>query len=103
MKKTKSAVATPAAELNDEWMDKAFSAVCEFANTHIGEEHLAEEIRAFAQLRGVPAIKDSRAWGPILKKAEKNEVIEHAGYAPTVSSNGSPKVLWRMVGLTKKN
>lgn len=88
-----------AAAAGSDWEQKALLAVCEYANSHLGENHLAEEIRAFAEGNGVARLKDARAWGPTLKKAEKHGIIKRVGFAPTVSSNGSPKVLWEMVGV----
>ena len=85
-------------ESKADWQHKAFSAVCEFANEHKGEDHVGEEIRAYGESHGAASVEDPRAWGPVLKKAERHGVIEAVGYAPTVSSNGSPKVLWRMRG-----
>lgn len=86
-------------KIDETWVLEALSAVCEFANQHQGEDHVAEEIRAYAQgLGGVQAPPDGRVWGIVLKRAEKNGVISANGYAPTVSSNGSPKVLWHMIG-----
>jgi hypothetical protein len=82
----------------DDWEDAAFSAICEYANEHAGEEHVAEGIRAFAENKGVPPPHDKRAWGPLITKAETMGVISKAGYAPTKASNGSPKRNWLMVG-----
>ena len=90
--KTKVVAIARAVESNDDWKQKAYLAVCEFCNKHAGKEHLAEEIRVFAEAQGVAPLNDARAWGPILKRAEKNGVIKNVGYAPTKSSNGGPKV-----------
>jgi hypothetical protein len=72
--------------------------LCEFCTAHIGQDFAAEDIRAFAEANGVARLKDARAWGLVLERAEKLGVIKNVGYAPSFSSNGSPKVLWRMVG-----
>src|ERR1022692_474301 len=37
--------------------------------------HLGEGIRVFAQAQGVARLQDARAWGPVLKRAEKLGVI----------------------------
>lgn len=39
----------------------------------------------------VPAPKDDRAWGAATHMAIRSGYIEPWGYAPAVSSNGSPK------------
>ena len=51
-----------------DWKEKAFSAVCEFSNGHIGEDHLGEEIRAFAETNGVARLKDARVLGTCVEK-----------------------------------
>src|SRR5438874_12712687 len=102
MKTSADRVAKPQ-DLDEEWKQQAFSVLCEFCNKHIGEDHLAEEIRAYADRKGVARLTDALAWGPVFKKAERLGVITQAGYAPTVSSNGSPKVLWKMVGADSTN
>ncbi len=82
----------------DAWKETAVAALCDFCDGHVGEDHLAEEIRAAAEANGVARLDDARAWGQIMKMAEKRGVIKRVGYAPTASSNGSPKALWRMIG-----
>lgn len=32
------------------------------------------------------------------EEGEKNGLLKNVGYAPTKSSNGSPKVLWAIIG-----
>lgn len=78
---------------------QALRAICNYSNRHVGKNCLAEDIRKDASRRGVPSFRDDRSWGPIFKEAEHLGAIKKIGYAPTVSSNGSPKVLWRMIGL----
>jgi hypothetical protein len=87
-----------AIELTADWKTKALSAVLEFANEHVGESFVGEDIRAFAEANGVPIASDGRYWGHLLKEAERKGAIEKVGFAPTRSSNGSPKVLWKMLG-----
>jgi len=47
---------------------------------------IAEEIRAFAEGKGVARLKDGRAWGPVFKRAETLGVIKGVGYAPTTAA-----------------
>lgn len=77
------------------WKDDAFKAVCAFAARQGGEPFLAEDARAFAVAIGVCAPVEPRAWGNIITRAKREGFITPAGYAPAVSSRGSPKVLWR--------
>jgi hypothetical protein len=83
---------------DSQWNEKAYLALCDYLDGHIGEEHVGEEIRAALEAIGVPTPQEKRAWGPVLKRAEKNGLLKNVGYAPTKSSNGSPKVLWAIIG-----
>lgn len=69
------------------------------------ESAALEQVRAFAKRRErftteeigltIPASADPRASGNIMRLARVQGWIEADGYAPTVSSHGSPKVRWR--------
>lgn len=58
---------------------------------------LVEEARRWALEHGLPEAIEPRAWGAVTQRARRDGVIEVAGYRSAVSSNGSPKVLWRLV------
>lgn len=58
---------------------------------------MAEDARGWAEKRGLPTPPDKRAWGAVISKASRAGFIEKAGYAPAVSSNSSPKCLWRLL------
>ena len=73
-----------------DWRDDALEAIRRFALERY--LFLAEDVRkAFGEREGV----NPKAWGPIFKLAEKQGLIEAAGYAPANSSNRSPKCRWR--------
>jgi hypothetical protein len=75
----------------EEWCDEALSFLQGFAErTH--HDFLAEEAIAASD---IPAPHDPRAWGPIFMRAKKAGWLEKVGYAPSASSNLSPKCLWR--------
>jgi len=63
-------VSTPTAQDN-QWNEKAYLALREYVDAHIGEEHVGEEIRAALESQGVPVPQEKRAWGPVLKRAKK--------------------------------
>lgn len=75
------------------WKIAALAAVEAYCIAHPGETFMAEQIREWAT--HVPPPPDGRAWGHVMQAARRYGIIEAAGYAPAVSSNGSPKVLWR--------
>jgi hypothetical protein len=60
-------------------------------------DFLAEDVREFAERRGLDAPPDGRAWGVVFQSASRDRLISKVGYAPARSSNLSPKVLWRAV------
>jgi hypothetical protein len=57
--------------------------------------YTAEEIRKWSYDKGLPPAKDDRAFGPVIAKAIRDGLIVKAGYAPTVSSNGSVRATYR--------
>ncbi len=79
------------------WTDRAYAYLMLWAKSHGDKSFLAEEVRLQAELaQGYVAPPDSRAWGAVFMSAKRNGVLTVAGYAPSESSNGSPKCLWRL-------
>lgn len=77
------------------WKEDALQIVMDFSALYQGKLVLAEDIRKYAEeSRKLPFPPDKRAWGHIFKKAQKLKLIEHAGFAPAVSSRGGAKSLW---------
>lgn len=70
------------------WESAALEQVRAFAKTHT--TFTAEEIGL-----AIPSDADPRAAGHVMRRARVQGWIEPNGYAPTVSSHGSPKVLWK--------
>jgi hypothetical protein len=56
-----------------------------------------EEARKYAHERGLAEPVEPRAWGAVAQRVKRAGGVEAVGFAPTLSSNGSPKVLWRRV------
>lgn len=74
------------------WSQRAEALLVEFAGGV--ETFLAEDARAFAAERGLPSPPDGRAWGAVLQRARRANLIQKVGFAPARSSNNSPKVEW---------
>jgi len=55
---------------------------------------LMEEIVAAAEVDGIPAPPDKRAWGHVIRALARRGVVRKIGYAPAKSSNLSPKIQW---------
>lgn len=77
------------------WSDDAMVAVRSFTAMNQGKSFLTEHLRAWAESAGIvePAANE-RAWGAVMRRAAKEGLIQKIGYAPSASSNLSPKTLW---------
>ena len=82
---------------SDDWSIKAIAQLVKFLHT-TQKPFLVEEVRYFATKNGLPQATDDRAWGHIIKYAEKNGFVESCGTNNAKSSNNSPKVLWKKIG-----
>ena len=74
------------------WMQEAIRHLRQYAATRGG--FLIEDARSYAEMNGLTAPPDDRAWGAVARVAKASGVIAPAGYAKAKSSNNSPKVLW---------
>jgi len=52
-----------------------------------------EHVRGMAEADGFIPPPDKRAWGHVMKRAEREKIIEPAGYE--TDKFGSPKTRWR--------
>lgn len=77
-----------------EWSGQALGMLTAFAAEATGP-FLIEEVRPWAEARGLPPPPDTRAWGGVTRRAAAKKRIVKAGYGSAASSNCSPKVLWR--------
>lgn len=77
----------------DGWKRRARGYLLEYLATHSGA-FLAEDVREFAEERGLDLPPDGRAWGAVVQGAARDGCIRKIGYAPARSSNLSPKVQW---------
>jgi len=78
--------------VDDGWTDRAANEIATFAMTK-GSPFVIEEVRTEAETR-IGSPPDERAWGAATQKAARRGAIVKVGYAPTNSSNRSPKTLW---------
>lgn len=76
------------------WAATAFAFVVRYALTH-SEPFMTEDVIRAAASEGLPEPPDRRAFGAIMKKAQREGHIVADGYAPAATSNCSPKVRWR--------
>ena len=60
-----------------------------------GGTFLVEQLHQWA---GSERPRNGKAWGGVIQRAARAGKIVKVGYAPALSSNHSPKCLWRGVG-----
>lgn len=79
------------------WVLSALLELQKLAIKHPGQEVMAEEIRQyFIPLIG-DAPNDARAWGGLMRIACKAGIVKNTKKKrPAVTSNGGPKVVWRL-------
>lgn len=58
-------------------------------------EFLAEEFVSYATIAGLETPPDGRAYGTVMQQAARKGLILKVGYRVALSSNLSPKTLWR--------
>lgn len=83
-----------AERVSEGWQARARGYLLEYLSRNPGD-FLGEQMREFAEGKGMDAPPDGRAWGAVLQSAARAGLIRKVGYAPARSSNLSPKVLWR--------
>jgi hypothetical protein len=75
------------------WVDMAVGKLRTFAEAS-NDSFTMEQARASFE-SSIPAPKDLRSFGAVTRKARALGIIHQVGYAPTVTSNGSPKPKYR--------
>lgn len=65
-----------AEDVNAGWKDKAYRALLTFLHFNPGMLFQAEDIRLWAEVRGLPHPPNNRAWGAIIVKAKKANRIQ---------------------------
>jgi hypothetical protein len=93
-----SAAADHSDRIESDWTVRATQMLVAYAH-EVARPFLVEEARRWALEHGLPEAVEPRAWGAVTQRASRDGVIEAAGYRSAVSSNGSPKVLWRLVAV----
>mgnify|MGYP006266456689 CR=1 FL=1 len=82
------------------WSEKAFKMLQRYLQTfEAGYEFLAEQARLFAEANGLPEPPSKRAWGGIIIRAAKLNLIESTGKTRKVSNSrahATPANLWRV-------
>lgn len=83
----------------DAWQDRAIGYVKEWIARGNRGAFLCEDVRCFAESRGFEAPPTKKAWGAVVQRAARENIIRRAPcrYLPANSSNRSPKCAWEAV------
>lgn len=65
-------------EVTENWADRAYAFFLNFLANHNGT-FMAEEVRVYAEGMGLPEPPDNRAWGHVIVRGKKNDLIESWG------------------------
>lgn len=78
------------------WSEDALYALEQYLTAHPDVKFLSEHVREWGERMGfVDAPLNARAWGAVFRRAASLGIIHKIGYAPALSSNLSPKCLWK--------
>lgn len=89
-----------ATSVRSDWPEQAMNALRVFLAAHPGKTFMTEDLRAYAyDVLAVPYPPHERAWGAIIAKAARHELIVRVGIAPveTASSHMANASVWRAV------
>lgn len=89
------ACADAAERRNPGWVEAAYSFLCAYAQVRGDRPFTTEDARLSSE-NVVPVAPDARAWGSIAQRLKREGKIVACGFRGVVSSNGSPKVLWKL-------
>lgn len=64
---------------------------------HNAEPWTGEMFRTWAEAKGLTPPPDARSYGPVVREGIREGRITRVGFAPTVSSHGSPRATYRSV------
>ena len=62
------------------WADEALNHLADFVRTR-RTPFMCEEVREYAEKRGLPKSPSNRAWGSIVQAAKKRQLIKHVGFS----------------------
>lgn len=83
--------------VNDGWAERALEKLAEYIVTTEGSTFMAEDVRVKAYAGGLEPAPDNRAWGAVMKKAEKRGLIKWERFGTTKAKrcHRNPAGVWR--------
>lgn len=90
------AVVNHADRVFDGWKQSAMTLLRDFLNQNNGTSFLAEDVRDYAGLKGLPEPPSKRAWGGVMKAASGKKLIRSVGFGLTKNplAHRTPATLW---------
>lgn len=81
------------------WKDFALGVLRLFAMLHPEATFMIEDVRAYAEARGLSPPPDPRAWGAVALQAKRDGLITRAGFSSTTRgpAHTHPRNVWRLV------
>jgi hypothetical protein len=79
--------------VSPEWSNRAYEKLQEFAL--LGNEFMTEDVRLWADKNGLDSPPDNRAWGAVVNKAVRANLIERVGYGNAKTGHMRPMPVWK--------
>lgn len=68
--------------VSERWSDRAYNALRGFTGAlPVGTLFTSEQVRRYAELHGLPAPPDQRAWGAVMMRGRRVGLFSSRGYA----------------------
>lgn len=81
----------------DDWLREVVPLIGLYARNVAPGTFLTEQAREAITKAGFRKPPNPKSWGPAMKLAEQAGLVAIAGYGAALSSNQSPKRLWRAI------
>lgn len=67
-------------DVYEDWQEIAYKMLKEFIEFSDGKPFMCEDVRRFASNSNLKEPPTNRAWGAIIKRADKDGIIKHCGF-----------------------
>ena len=76
-----------------QWSERAYDKLREFC--WLGNDFMTEDVRLWAEETGLDSPPDNRAWGGIVNRAVRENMIVRVGYGNSKTGHMRPMPVWR--------
>ena len=79
------------------WNDRAFAMLRQYASRH--SEFMGEDVRVWAKNQGLPDPPDKRAWGSVIQRGARSNLISCVRYENTKipPAHAAPRAVWSTI------